>query len=212
VDEIGDYIACYSIAVGSNVTIEDIKNAQLEFIRNFVSLIQNNPNITNIIIVGHHPLAQYKMKKDKLRFMILNPELNEMIYRNIFKELNPNIRYYYLCADLHQYQSGNIIINGDMSIKQYIVGTAGAQKDDINIDLLVGMEQPQIRENIQYLMDSRDMETITNDNGYLICNTNDSMLEFEFVRVSSIGGRRRKSRRKRMKKGGKTKKRKQNGF
>jgi hypothetical protein len=39
---------------------------------------------------------------------------------------NTEAQYYYLCADLHLYQAGTININnGEMIIKQYIVGTGG---------------------------------------------------------------------------------------
>ena len=48
---------------------------------------------------------------------------------------NRNLKFYYLCADLHQYQIGSVKIEREdddsiMDIKQYIVGTGGTDLDD----------------------------------------------------------------------------------
>jgi len=141
-------------------------------------------------------------------YLILNPELNNILYDNIYNELKArDINYYYLCADLHQYQSGNIKINNNMNIKQYIVGTAGAKKDEVNKDLL--FTTPQTLENIEYFMDDDDKINMTNENGYLKCIADEINLKFEFISLNSnnIGGKRKTH--KRLKKG-KTRKNKRN--
>jgi hypothetical protein len=128
-DDIEDYIGCYSRVNPELATIETVKNAQLEFVRSTIDTVSSN--IKNIFIVGHHPIAQYKYKKE-VRYLVL-PDFANMIYDNIFSILKDkglcHIKYYYLCADLHQYQTGTIVIKDEMIIKQYIVGTGGASMD-----------------------------------------------------------------------------------
>lgn len=195
-DDIDEYIKCYESVDSQYKEIENVKNTQLEFINDFVSKVKTNNEIKNIIIIGHHPLAQFKIKKETMRYMILSNELNNILYNNIFNELNSReIKYYYLCADLHQYQSGNIKINNDMNIRQYIVGTAGAKKDEVNKDML--FKEPQIQENVEYYMNEDDINSATDKNGYLNCIDEGREVRFEFIPIESIGGKRKTMRRRR---------------
>ena len=69
--------------------------------------------------------------------------INELYYDVIFSNLEAtkkydSINYYYLCADLHQYQFGTIEINGPkglLTLQQYIAGTGGSQLEEIAVDL-----------------------------------------------------------------------------
>lgn len=207
--DIEESAQCYKIIDEKYASIDIAKNHQLEFIRNFINN-DIDKNVKNIIIIGHHPLAQYKIKKEKMKFMILNPAFNDILYNEIFTPLkNKEINYFYLCADLHQYQSGNIVINGDMRLKQYIVGTAGAKKDEVNKEMY--FKEPQIESNIQYFMDESDIETSTDKSGYLNCILDGDIMRFEFKTVdndlnATVGGKRR-TRRQRKRKMRKTLKR-----
>lgn len=207
--DIEESAQCYKIIDEKYASIDIAKNDQLEFIRNFVKN-DIDENVKNIIIVGHHPLAQYKIKKEKMKFMILNPVFNDILYNEIFTPLkNKEINYFYLCADLHQYQSGNIVINGDMSLKQYIVGTAGAKKDEVNKEMY--FIEPQSESNIQYFMDESDIESSSDKSGYLNCILDGETMRFEFKTVDNdlnaiVGGKRR-TRRQRKRKMRKTLKR-----
>ena len=53
---------------------------------------------------------------------------------NIFAVKGAAVNYYYLCADLHLYQEGTIVLpteaGPEMRINQYIVGTGGTKLDD----------------------------------------------------------------------------------
>jgi hypothetical protein len=189
-DNINEYINCYKYVDEKYTLIDSVKNDQLNFINSFVTSIKSNNNINNIIIIGHHPLAEFKIKKETMNLFTLSSELNDILYNNIYNELKlRDINYYYLCADLHQYQSGNIIINNDMKIKQYIVGTAGAKKDPIDQNSL--FTTPQTKENIQYFMDEDDRILNTNKNGYLKCNTDGNNLNFNFITLDNVGGKRK---------------------
>jgi hypothetical protein len=138
-----------------SLSLEDIRRDQKLWVE---SIIRNIPkNIKNIVISAHHPITGYKSKmkigKDgneyKNTFLIETPGFNlvDLLYESIYKKLSiekrNEISFYYLCADLHQYQIGNIEIspeitsissegeyNPTMSIKQYIVGTGGTSLDD----------------------------------------------------------------------------------
>lgn len=196
-DENEQYEQCYRyIDDDKYKNIIEVKEDQLSFIREFVSDVNSNDKIKNIIIVGHHPLALFKEKKGEMRFFILNEEFNTLLYDEIYTKCNPNIMYYYLCADLHQYQPGTIIINGTMLIDQYIVGTGGAELDNIIIDQTIESAR---QGNIQYNI--KKDETIV-DYGFLNCRKDkDGNLSFSFIRVNQSGGRKRRTRKRRTRKG-----------
>jgi hypothetical protein len=214
--DISESAQCYKIIDEKYESIDNAKNDQLEFIRNFVTSLKSDDKVKNIIIVGHHPLTQYKFKKGKMVHLTLNPVFNDILYNEIYVKLNKEgeikeipINYYYLCADLHQYQSGNVIINSDMHLKQYIVGTAGAKKDELIKELL--FKDPQIDGNIQYHMDKQDIANSTDKNGFLNCFLEEGgNLRFEFTIVDNLDnvavGGKRKTKNRRNKNNRKTKK------
>lgn len=132
-------------------TIEKVRKLQEKRIETFIveKLIPRISKIKNIIVIGHHPLMCFKMdenmKKDankKTETLVFN-ELNKLLFNSIYSRLkkNKNINYFYLCADLHQYQTGTVTIinnknpNDKMIIKQYIVGTGGSQLETKEVDL-----------------------------------------------------------------------------
>ncbi len=132
-EEIDEYIECYKKVDPALPNVEQVKRAQSRFIDETVKHITHD--VTNIIIVGHHPIAQYKYKKEQMRYMVLS-DLADFIYTHIFEKLGSEKNYYYLCADLHQYQKGTVTIRDTMKIHQYIVGTGGAKKDPLMKELI----------------------------------------------------------------------------
>lgn len=189
-DKIDKYIQCYSEVVDTNI-LTDIKNIQQQFIDSTIESIKLNNQIKNIIIIGHHPIVEIKCKKNSNKFNRLSDEFETILY-GIYSKL-PSMKYYYLCADLHQYQSGNITIFGEMNIKQYIVGTAGAKKDDVCKDTLI---REHYADTLTYILDENDFNTITDEAGYLTCTKTGDMLEFLFVTVESTNGGTRRIRRR----------------
>lgn len=128
-------------------TIEKVRKLQEQRLETFVvdKLIPKLMKIKNVIIIGHHPLICYNMKENntnKIETLTTN-ELNKLLFNTLYSRLkkNKNINYYYLCADLHQYQTGDVIIKGNsqpqdiMHIKQYIAGTGGSQLERTEVDL-----------------------------------------------------------------------------
>ena len=193
-EDIDECLRCYRAINPAYVDIDAIKQAQLQFIRGFVASIP--PDVQHIVIVGHHPLAQYKEKKKKIKFLVLNEEFNDLLYQEIYLRAN-NLQYYYLCADLHQYQCGNIVIRDEMHIRQYIVGTGGAEKDAYNLTAA----RTNVAGNLQYSMTEEDVAQSCAENGYLTCTAMGADLEFAFVKDTSVvGGQRRTQRRMNTKK------------
>jgi hypothetical protein len=188
-----------------------VKLEQSKFINNVTTEINTNSSIQNVVIVGHHPLMGFKIKEKKGAEIIetlYSADLIEFIYNKIFNQINnPNIKYYYLCADLHQYQSGNVSINDKMTIKQYIVGTGGAKLDKYDKNLIISSHNSSYNKTTNdiistYQMSNEDLENSTAENGFLICEkVNDGMLSFKFETTDGriiVGGKKtRKIRQKR---------------
>jgi hypothetical protein len=222
-NKIKEYIECYKSVDNTYETIDIIKEKQNDFIKNVVKNIEQNPNINNIIIAGHHPLAYLKIKdkskdttkdttkdtskdtskditKDTtqdtykdLKFEILSKHLNDLLFNDIYSQLKnrSNMNYYYLCADLHQYQSGNIeitnSINSDsMNIKQYIVGTGGAKLDPYNSKLITPNQEYE-KLNIKYKMNEDDIINSCSENGFLQCIQDKNNIIFKFIKADTIG-------------------------
>ena len=98
----------------------------------------------NIIICGHHPLIGFKnlvVKEGEIKKGVKKPDGIKggvdtceigiyLLLLDVIRLYGDN--FFYLCADIHNYQEGNIIMsNGvdSMTIKQHIVGIGGAHLD-----------------------------------------------------------------------------------
>jgi hypothetical protein len=198
-----------------------VKQTQNDFINNVTTEINSNSSIQNVVIVGHHPVMGFKIKEKKgveIVETLYSADLIEFIYNKIFNQINnPNIKYFYLCADLHQYQCGNVSINGKMQIKQYIVGTGGAKLDKYDKNLIMSSHNSYYNKTTNdiistYQMSNEDLDNSTAENGFLICEkVDDDILSFKFETTDGrviVGGKKtRKNRQKRKRKSRKNKKR-----
>lgn len=92
----------------------------------------------NLIIIGHAPIYAMKTKinktGEKINKVYSIQKFISFFNTNLIPVLSKNnIKTYYLCADTHIYQKGNIIFdNLDYKVEQYIVGTGGAHQDMIS--------------------------------------------------------------------------------
>lgn len=197
-----------------NSKVLKVRNTQTQYIKdNLRNLIDGD----NLIIIGHHPITGFKYKKGKVDekgdkiiddklFLINSPgePFIEMLYKDIhllLKNANINVNYYYLCADLHQYQIGNISIgpinneipiteNDYMFIKQYIVGTGGADLDPYELPLF--QEKQNLLNDlefdnfiIKYLITEEEVKLSEQGYGILECNSSESReLTFKFIKTS----------------------------
>ena len=129
------YLPCYqkfaelnsvALPIRSTETIDTLRAYQLTKIQDAIG----TNSFSNIIMSGHHPIQQLKLKKGEDK-IFTDIEDFKVVLKKIYR-LTPDSKFYYLCSDLHLYQEGTIHLPVDasiMEIKQYIVGTGGTELD-----------------------------------------------------------------------------------
>ena len=177
------FLPCYKAFLhDESITIEKLQAHQLEFIKETIK--KYNDEIKNLIIIRHHPIIGLKLKKDKSKTVqdIIN---FDDVLKAIYELLQNNVNYFYLCADIHLYQSGSISLKIDeesnMNIQQYIVGTGGTNLDKCPI--LSEIEN----ERLTYTM-IECKETC----GFLECIMNKDIPSFTFNEVDFEGGKKKR--------------------
>jgi len=169
---------CYQNSL-NKTKVPEIINKIFEQVKYILECYDYN----KLIFVGHHPILSIKIKKNDPKYIFSetipnNTNINSLLdfflnIKNIIKDIN---KIYYLCADVHFYQKSNIKID-DLEIEQYIVGTGGADLDNIyngNIDIT----KFKIKKNICNF-DFKIVEQFKNF-GYLIVNLTLDGPNFEF--------------------------------
>ena len=166
-------LPCYKHILPEHVTsdIVALRSHQDDLIKSEIANHLQINNIKNIIIVGHHPIIAIKMKgkkpndesvksEKKLKdeseknLVVLDDipffmETLKMINKTV-TDTKKDVKYHYLCADLHLFQSGVITIPGEtpepaMVINQYIVGTGGTELDDEIIEEIRKSSNPPFK-------------------------------------------------------------------
>jgi hypothetical protein len=87
-------------------------------------------------VVGHHPIISDKLKNGSSKVQKFNQQGITLINRlySMFMVSGRKPVNYYLCADLHFYESGILTItntddNSSFQVKQIVSGTGGAELD-----------------------------------------------------------------------------------
>ena len=86
-------------AIGEGDIRNVIKDKQRDFVNEIVGKINDNPLIKNIIIVGHHPIINFKLKKDNCNLLNLF-NLSEFVYDEIYNKItqkNEKIILLFMC-------------------------------------------------------------------------------------------------------------------
>lgn len=133
-------VDCYELINENNKNndnsnmLDFIKTKQTKRANNLIDYYKNE-NIKNIIFIAHHPIFGLKLKekngkKEKRVDCYEGLVELELLFYEAFKTKENPINYYHFCADIHQFQVSTITINTYFIIKQYIVGTGGAEKDE----------------------------------------------------------------------------------
>jgi hypothetical protein len=149
-----NFLNCYNTFLRSSgeitddiTSLTDLKKFQEDKIMDLITSI-GLEGITNMIIVGHHPIAGFKKKekKGKVKIVEMDDIANDILpILNQLYEKCGNRVYTYLCADYHSYQKGTIVVqlenDSNMHIQQYIVGTGGTKLDD---EIIIKGEQKDI--------------------------------------------------------------------
>lgn len=162
--------------------IENLISYEEAIIKFFCDIIRKTYPINNIIIIGHEPILSRRIKEKNEKVEEVYLPLDELglhflsdIY-DIFHDCNK----YYLCADVHQYQEADIILNQRHNIKQFVVGTGGTNCDDKSCP-------PNDKEYVNPLLEDSEITLLFKLNrckrsfGYLDVNNNQGNLEFNFV-------------------------------
>ena len=144
--------------------------------------IQNcGVDITNIFVVGHHPILGLKRKLNKDTGVIKKKvqrldDRGAFFIGGLFQKF-PVASSYYLCADIHQYQEGFITIEGfDNHIRQFTVGTGGAELDEY----LPDPDSTTINGPLSYHFQYGE-----STNGYLQVHREGPVYEFNFIPLRS---------------------------
>ena len=191
-DDIAQYEECYQkleddLFLSESLSkIEQIQNRQ-QF--RVINAIKKYPNKTNIVVIGHHPITAYIIKKDEYKLVKPFSKFVEL-WKEIIENTAGKTRYY-LCADKHFYQPGTVTIYGT-PIHQYIVGTGGAELDTNPFTNPLAEKQIRIKNmkadnNVTYSMVSRQIWDSYSNYGYgfLTCTENDKQLTFEFIQTNA---------------------------
>jgi hypothetical protein len=151
--------------------------------------LNRNRGVSHLIIIGHHPITGVKCKQGKGDCATSENPLIEPFPRFI-EELKfignmvPNLPITYLCADLHLYQMGTVIITSKrrlIVIHQYIVGTGGTELD------------PKIR-NAPERYEMNELVYVIEpipppyNHGFLHCNCSNGQPNFRFIQTNSDHG------------------------
>jgi hypothetical protein len=135
--------------IDTNIYEEDMENTCYSKRRDYIQLLQKQSDWLNSaleesksewnIVVGHHPLISTKYKAGQNQINKLETLL-DILGRHAANNL------VYICADLHMFQNWDIINKNDIDIKkdyaslpmikQYIMGTGGAELDYVDLQTI----------------------------------------------------------------------------
>ena len=172
------YLPCYqkfaelnsvALPIRSTETIDTLRAYQLTKIQEAIG----TNTFSNIIMSGHHPIQQLKLKKEKDK-IFTDIEDFKVVLKEIYR-LTSTSKFYYLCSELHLYQEGTIhlpVDDSSMEIKQYIVGTGGTELDSMPL----GNNGNELYDGI----------TSIKECGFLACDVTGSKPMFTFIPVTSV--------------------------
>lgn len=138
--------------------------------------IKENPQLENLIILGHHPIISYINSKSPSK-----PPKTFAVEKliDLYKNLEPliqNKNIYHICADTHLHQEGIVKINS-LKINQFIVGTGGAESD------ICPSTTPTHSYNVIY-----EMLSCKQTFGFLVVEIKDGQIQVEFKSSNQDGG------------------------
>ena len=190
---------CYSeIELGTSPreSIKELLDFQEAQITNILK--DNQPKTNHFIMVGHHPImgVKRKIKEKKLKDGTIKKTEEDVMETSVglinFLKNSAKLGLFsgksihYLCADIHLYQQGQITIPLDddnaLLINQYIVGTGGAELDNLSIiKAAIYEDKANNNYNIKYIA-NKDIKT----NGFLVCNVTLDNIECKFQEVKPV--------------------------
>ena len=184
-DESIDCIKKYKPELNHMDSIEKIIYYEENVLEYLLKLIKDSYDIKNIILIAHDPIVYRKEKPEKIdedgritpQKSVRKPlNLQGIEFINRLFNIIPQSNKYYLCADVHQYQKGNIKL-GEHKIIQYVVGTGGAKQDKL---CSPENEEPEIiiKDKLEFQLLDCQVSF-----GFLYCQSEGENIIFDFIPV-----------------------------
>lgn len=167
-----------------------IINKQKDFMNTIVNKLKEQQQlhpihpIQNIIFTAHHPIIGIKINK-----LDIMKKFTEYIYDfciEIQEQVNADVKFYHLCADVHNFQIVDIELNKNnkiITIRQYVVGTGGAENDKFegfstleNYNLVVKTKDLLSPNKFPTIVNMGESFTHSDYEGKIIENENDTFL------------------------------------
>jgi len=135
----GEDLTCYEwIERREGEIMEDFRTKLQDLQQEKIVNILQKEKYKNIIVCGHNPLIGFKNQKVKDENGKIKGGIDtchEKLYELLFSLQEHGESFYYLCADIHNYQRGTVIIRSGpgtekMEINQHIVGIGGTELDE----------------------------------------------------------------------------------
>jgi hypothetical protein len=214
--------SCLNVIQNDNLIIDKSIEEQLEFLKQrqykIIKDYLSNNKYKNIIVCAHHPLIGFKNQivKNELSNGKMKTKVkggldiyNVALYELFLDLLSLHAEnFYYLCADIHNYQQGIVTIHNldkTINIKQYIVGTGGTDLDDdynekyksnYGVDIVLSDTESVLTANI-IVKDSisltYELQKHFSNYGFIVVEINNlSDITVDIVVVSNKGGNKSK--------------------
>ena len=127
----GAAAAAAGAAAAAWAAVAHRKDKQKRLIHEKILDEKKKGGINYLILIGHHPITGRKKKKKKgmMQYTYLHDMVKsfDTVLETVFAVLPPPTKYYYLCADAHQYQSG--VINHRVAATTATAAAATAAAD-----------------------------------------------------------------------------------
>jgi len=179
-------LQCYNTFMKSNFkNVGEAQNHQRWRVNGIINAEVRVPDsqIENIVVIGHHPIFGVKSKKNVEVYEKMNDEgISFFLYLKELLNL-PKYKFFYLCADIHNYQYISLQLNTEtdggtkieMDIEQYIVGTGGADLDNVSLQFNRDINVSEFN-----LIERAYMNECQIRYGFLICRNDNGGLKFQF--------------------------------
>lgn len=169
---------CYNTFMGArHLTVQEAQMEQQTRIRRVIEtqVESNAAAITKIIIIGHHPIFGVK------KTMAQTEKMEDSGIEFFLSIEDPKYSFYYLCADIHNYQHSKITLakeGKEMEIEQHIVGTGGTDLDTLENEGSNEIVIDSFAEGVPIKEVRLFKRTVRY--GFLVCKNEDGTLSMRF--------------------------------
>ncbi len=168
---------CYNASI--NKSALQVKHEQTQFITSQFEQIKND---SIVIIFGHQPLITFRFKnKNGKESKYPNCDLLDKIYDDYAKNPKLDTKFYYICADFHNYEHATITKeNSELIIEQIVIGTGG--KTELDNRYEPTEERLKQYEPYKYLVHNKELKKV---NGYCEFNLTNNGLTHKFISIDN---------------------------